>query len=153
LIGETDQPVHQTPRFCDIAASVSPRLDSGLVLGRFQPLHREHVRYLDAALERVEHLVIGITRPFGEVPEAGGASRNNTDANPLPYWLRERILLDWADRNRVASRVTVRPVPISDSGLRSVVAPGTTVLITEVEPWSLEKRSVIEEAGHRVIVL
>jgi FMN phosphatase YigB (HAD superfamily)/nicotinamide mononucleotide adenylyltransferase len=153
LIGETDRPVPQAPGFRDIAAAAPEREGSGLVLGRFQPLHREHVRYLDAALDRVEHLVVGVTHPFDAVPEAGGGPRNDPSANPLPFWLRERILLDWADRNRVASRVTVRPVPLTGESLRSVVAPGTVVLVTEVEPWSLEKRAVIESAGHRVVVL
>lgn len=153
LIGETDRPVYQALRFRDIAAPVPERLDSGLVLGRFQPLHKEHVRYIHAALDRVERVTVGITQPFNWFQEAGDGSRNDPHANPLPYWLRERMVLDWAERSGVDSRVSVRPVPLSDLGLRSVVTPGTPILITEVEPWSREKRGVIEAAGYSVVVL
>ncbi len=35
----------------------------GVIHGRFQILHNDHMRYLLAGKERCEHLVVGITNP------------------------------------------------------------------------------------------
>jgi FMN phosphatase YigB (HAD superfamily)/nicotinamide mononucleotide adenylyltransferase len=152
LIGPETPGVNGTDRFRDITAPVPERIDVGLVLGRFQPLHLEHVRYLEAALDHARHVCVGITHPFNLL-EAGGQTRNDARANPLPYWLRRQSVMDWAERSRVGSRISVIPVPLSDMGLRSVLDPESTVLLTDVEPWSQEKRALVEGVGHRVIVL
>ena len=66
----------------------------GVALGRFQPIHLGHVEYLQAARDRCEHLVIGITNPnlscLPECPE--DPSRTKVASNPFTYFERARLI-------------------------------------------------------------
>lgn len=63
----------------------------GVVIGRFQPFHNGHLRYLQEALKRCEHLYIGITTP-GKTPtqyEPDHPGRLGVVNNPFTY--KERV--------------------------------------------------------------
>lgn len=135
-----------------ILASKRKRIAHAVVLGRFQPFHSEHARYILAALEVADHITVGITHPYADIEEIGD-SRNNDGANPLPLWLRSEMILGWARNERVDTRTTVIPIPLSADGLKSAIRGDIPVLVTDVEPWSRKKISLIEAAGFTVNIL
>ncbi|WP_156371456.1 HAD hydrolase-like protein [Nocardia arizonensis] len=135
-----------------ILASKPERMPHAVVLGRFQPFHSEHARYVLAALEAADHVTVGITHPYAAIEEIGD-TRNSDGANPLPLWLRREIISGWARNERIDTRTTVIPIPLSSDGLKSTIRNDTVVLVTDVEPWSRKKISLIESAGFTVNIL
>lgn len=126
---------------------------NGLIVGRFQPFHSEHLRLAVAAAARVEHLWVGITRPFGKyIPEIGG-TRSTDGANPLPYWLRyqciETALTDDAGLPR--SGFSILPVPLVKEIIEQLVPRGTVFLTTIVEEWGVQKEELFREAGFETL--
>lgn len=153
LVGLSDSydgPQVQTTRH--LLLDTPHRVTRAVVLGRFQPFHLEHERYVLAALERADQVIVGITHPFESMPEPG-ETRNDDGANPLPLWLRVKLIENWAKRSGFAERLIVTPLPLSQDGLHSSVSPDVPFFITEVEPWNRRKREIIESAGFAVRVL
>lgn len=127
----------------------------GIIVGRFQPFHLEHLRFVIAAAKKVDHLWVGITRPFGNhLPEIGGA-RATDDANPLPYWLRfkcvESTLIH--DAKIPQDTFSILPAPLVPGIIEQLVPKGTIFLTTFVEEWSLFKEKLFINAGFKVIKL
>jgi hypothetical protein len=62
----------------------------GVIHGRFQVLHNDHLRYLLAGKARCEHLVVGITNPDPILSREDDADprRSTSMANPLTYFER-----------------------------------------------------------------
>jgi cytidyltransferase-like protein len=55
----------------------------GMVHGRFQPFHYEHLQYTPAALACCDHLIVGITHPDPalSITEASDPKRHHLAAN------------------------------------------------------------------------
>ena len=68
-------------------------VDLGVIHGRFQILHNDHLTYLLAGKQRCHHLVIGITNPdpVHTSEESADPDRGRPDANPLTYY--ERLVM------------------------------------------------------------
>jgi nicotinamide-nucleotide adenylyltransferase len=72
----------------------------GVIHGRFQMLHNDHLRYLLAGKARCEHLVVGITDPDPSLSKFDPADPNRSRplSNPLTYFERytmvKRALLE-----------------------------------------------------------
>jgi hypothetical protein len=64
--------------------------DTGVIHGRFQVLHNDHLKYLLAGKARCRHLVVGITNPdpFLTKEDAAEPRRSEPGANPLTYFER-----------------------------------------------------------------
>lgn len=93
----------------------------GLFIGRFQPFHNGHLTIVEAALEEVEELVIGI----------GSAERSFTKSDPLTsgerYGILREIMKDrsWNDR--------VMIVPIRDVNRYSIWVSHVASLCPEID--------------------
>jgi FMN phosphatase YigB (HAD superfamily)/nicotinamide mononucleotide adenylyltransferase len=125
-----------------------PRLlDLGVVLGRFQPFHVEHMRYIRVAAARAKRLIVGITRPYGAEVGEPGDERNADESNPVPLWLRRDFISAALNAAGLGQRVEVIPLPLSSDALRVALPPTVTVLTTAVEPWSIVKERTIREGG------
>ena len=119
------------------------RYENGLIAGRFQPFHLGHLRLAIAAAETVDHLWIGITRPFGSIlPEIGGL-RTSSDFNPLPYWLRFKCVESALvyDAKIPKEKFSILPLPLIQEVIGQLVPKGTAFLTNIVEEWSLEKEN------------
>ena len=87
----------------------------GMVHGRFQPFHSGHLHYTLEALNRSEHLIIGITNPDPSEmqSEAADTQRHTPEANPFTFFERQ-----WMIRAALVgvavelSRVSIVPFPI-----------------------------------------
>jgi nicotinamide-nucleotide adenylyltransferase len=66
----------------------------GVIHGRFQVLHNDHLVYLLAGKKRCKHLVIGITNPEPKLtaPDTADPQRSMAEANPFTYFERYRMV-------------------------------------------------------------
>ena len=66
----------------------------GVIHGRFQVLHNDHVKYLLAGKKRCQHLVVGITNPDPSMTrdDRSDSHRSSLQANPLTYYERYRLV-------------------------------------------------------------
>ena len=57
----------------------------GVIHGRFQLLHNDHMKYLLAGKERCEHLIIGICNPEQDLTKytSNNPHRSKRSSNPL----------------------------------------------------------------------
>ena len=127
--------------------------ENGIIVGRFQPFHLEHLRFAVAAASRVSHLWVGITRPFGSYIQEAGGARTTASANPLPYWLRfkcvETALLHDAGIPR--DKFSILPAPLAPEILEQLVPKGAIFLTTIVNEWSLQKEELFLKAGFKAL--
>jgi bifunctional ADP-heptose synthase (sugar kinase/adenylyltransferase) len=67
----------------------------GVIHGRFQVLHNDHLEYLMAGKARCAHLVVGITNPDPILSREDQADpvRSTLSANPLTYFERYQMVV------------------------------------------------------------
>jgi nicotinamide mononucleotide adenylyltransferase len=135
---------------------VSADIGVGMVHGRFQPLHGEHLEYIVAASARCRELVVGITNPDARssLPEAADPERHLPEANPFTYYER-LVMVEAALAAALPERSTrIVPFPIEDPALwRSYVPHGAVHLLRVLSPWGREKAQRLRAAGHHVTIL
>jgi nicotinamide mononucleotide adenylyltransferase len=134
------------------------KLPVGSVHGRFQPLHNEHLEYIEAALSRVEFLHVGITQyQRGDLREVEGASEHRSDlsSNPFSYYERaELVCLTMQALGISEYRFRVAPFPIEQpSQLADFLPLDIPVLTTRVDQWNDRKIDLLTAAGYEVEVL
>ncbi len=87
--------------------------DNGLVLGRFQGLHKGHQALIDTALKNCRKVLVFV----------GSSNKSGTVRNPFTYELRESMI-----RELYGDRITIAPLP--DIGVGDVSAWGDYLLKT-----------------------
>ena len=126
----------------------------GIIHGRFQPFHNEHLAYLRLAAARSEELVVGITNPEPDAAlrEETDASRHRLEENPYEYW--QRLLMIEAVLNSEGLEGRVVPFPISEPAkLRHYVPAGGVHYLRVFDAWGEEKVRRLQSLGHDVVVL
>lgn len=129
----------------------------GVIHGRFQVLHLDHLRYLLAAKERCDHLVVGITNPDPTLSrdEATDHGRNEPLANPLTYFERHALVraalreagVPWED-------FSIVPLPINFPELYQYYVPKDAVyFLTIYDDWGRAKRERFKRLGLAIEVL
>ena len=92
------------------------KYDLGVIHGRFQVLHNDHIKYLLAGKQLCEHLVIGITNPDPSLTRDSEANphRSTPIANPLTYYERY-IMVEAAllEQGLISSEFSIVPFPIN----------------------------------------
>jgi nicotinamide mononucleotide adenylyltransferase len=68
--------------------------ETGVVHGRFQVVHNDHMKYILAAKERCKYLIVGITNPDPTLTKRDEAdpARSAPEANLLTYLERQEML-------------------------------------------------------------
>ena len=68
--------------------------ETGVVHGRFQILHNDHIKYLMAGKSKCRHLIVGITNPDPTLTRKDTAdpARSLSDANPFTYYERYQMV-------------------------------------------------------------
>lgn len=131
----------------------------GVALGRFQPIHLGHVEYLQAARDRCEHLVIGITNPnlscLPECPE--DPSRTKVASNPFTYFERARLIeLTAAEYRWTSMPLSIVPADLDQLSFLTQCMPPlseTTIYTTIYDEWGIKKTSILRDAGFETEVL
>ena len=125
---------------------------NAVVHGRFQPPHNGHIRYILSALDRSEHLYIGICTPKICTEEE---SRQNgypcTQAlNPFSHAERaDMIRLSLEAAGISSNRYTVIPFPSDYTHLSSCIPNDTVFLMSVTAGSDNGKISHIESLGYK----
>jgi nicotinamide mononucleotide adenylyltransferase len=131
--------------------------DTGVVHGRFQLFHLDHLKYVLAAKERCRHLVVGITNPDPTLTkfDAADPHRSSELDNPLTFYeryvmLRETLLeagLDFRGFSLV-------PLPINFPELYRYYVPlDATFYLTIYDEWGERKLAMFTSLGLQVDIL
>ncbi len=133
------------------------RYKTGVVHGRFQGFHLDHLKYVMAAAERCEHLVVGITNPDPLLTKDDPADpgRSAPDANPFTYFERYHMVRNNLLHLEIApERFSIVPFPINRPELWHYYVPRDAVFfLTIYDEWGRKKRLMLEERGLKVEVL
>ncbi len=129
----------------------------GVVHGRFQIYHLDHLKYVMAAKKRCGHLVIGITNPDPTLtePDAADPYRSSPEANPLTYFERYRIIRAvMVETGLDDAEFSIVPFPINFPELYRYYLPlDATFYLTIYDDWGRKKLSMFESLGLNVEVL
>ena len=117
--------------------------DIGVIHGRFQVLHNDHLKYLMAGRKLCRHLVVGITNPDPVLTSSVDVdtNRSNAMANPLTYFERlimvREVLLEAGLSHE---EMTVTPFPITMPELYKYYLPMDAVYFLSIyDGWGQKK--------------
>lgn len=132
-------------------------IETGVIHGRFQVLHNDHMKYLLAGKERCRHLVVGITNPDSTLTKDDPAdmARSSPKANPLNYFERYTMIRAALREQGVAlTDFSIVPFPINFPELyRHYLPMDATFFLTIYDAWGERKLEQFQELGLRVEVL
>ncbi len=131
--------------------------DLGVIHGRFQVFHNDHLKYLLSGKERCRHLVVGITNAEADMiqEEAADPQRSTPLANPLTYFERYQ-LVRWAllEANVSHRDFSIVPFPISQPDRYHYYVPMDAVFFLSIyDDWGRRKREYFESLGVKTIIL
>ncbi len=131
--------------------------DTGVIHGRFQVLHNDHLKYLLAGKARCNKLVVGITNPDPWLTKTESADPKRSDplANPLTYYERhamvEAALLEAGIRRH---DFTIVPFPINLPDRYAYYVPMDAVFfLTIYDDWGRRKLQYFKNMGMTTFVL
>ncbi len=129
----------------------------GVIHGRFQVPHNDHLRYLLAGKALCEHLVVGITNPDPTLTrdEDVDAHRSQRMANPLTYWERRVLIRRILEASGVAyNAVSVTPMPITHPELLANYVPMDAMFFLSIfDDWGRRKLARLQGLGLQTHVL
>lgn len=134
-----------------------PDSETGVIHGRFQVLHNDHLVYLMAGLALCRHLVVGITNPdpFLTRDDNADRKRSSPSANPLTYFERYvtvRAVL--AEAGVESSRFSIVPFPINIPELYRYYVPLDALFFLSIyDEWGKRKLELFSGLGLRTHVL
>ena len=132
-------------------------IETGVIHGRFQVLHNDHLKYLIAGKERCEHLIIGITNPDPTLTREDPADIQRSDplANPLTYFERYTMVCRAMVDNAVSYiDFSVVPFPINLPELYKYYVPlDATYFLTIYDEWGRRKLKQFQDLGLKTEVL
>lgn len=130
---------------------------TGVIHGRFQILHNDHLKYLLAGKERCEHLVVGITNPDPSLTkdDAADSTRSDRAANPFTYFERfQMVSAALVESGLRREEFSVVPFPINFPHLYGYYLPLDAVFyLTIYDQWGEKKLALFEDAGLRTEIL
>ena len=123
----------------------------GVVHGRFQLLHNDHIRYIMAGREKCEHLVIGICNPDVNLTKYSETNphRSTQVANPFTYYDRYQMIKGTLMHIGVkAEEFDIVPFPINYPEFIFNYAPANAkYYMTIYDAWGYEKKEKLETIG------
>ena len=131
--------------------------ETGVIHGRFQVLHNDHLTDLLAGKERCGHLVVGVTNPDPTLTREDPADphRSLPGSNPMTYY--ERYVMVKAALIEAGLRFdefSVVPFPINLPHLYRYYVPlDATFFLTIYDSWGERKQEHFQSLGLRTHVL
>lgn len=121
----------------------------GVIHGRFQVLHNDHMKYLLAGKEKCEHLIIGICNPEVELTKYTEANphRSKKSANPLSYFERmECIKYSMIEAGIRQDEFDIVPFPIDfPDKISNYVPLNAKYYMTIYDKWGEEKLKILQD--------
>jgi len=131
--------------------------DLGVIHGRFQVLHNDHIKYLMAGKDLCKYLVVGITNPDPSLTRDSNANphRSTSLANPLTYyeryWMIKAALLE---QGLSLSEFSIVPLPINVPELIKYYVPLDAIFfLTIYDEWGQQKKKYFQDLGLKIHVL
>ena len=121
------------------------KYEIGVIHGRFQILHNDHIKYLMAGKDLCKYLVVGITNPDPLLTRDSDANphRSKPLANPLTYF--ERYLMTQAallEQGLSLTEFSIVPFPINVPELIKYYVPLDAIFfLTIYDDWGRQKKS------------
>lgn len=129
----------------------------GVIHGRFQILHLDHMKYLLEGKKRCDYLLIGISNPDMTTIKyvCADPHRSESLANPLTYYERFWMIRGAMLESGVSAKdFDIIPFPINRAELLGNYAPkDATYYMTIYDAWGLEKKRLLEDMGCAVDVM
>jgi len=132
-------------------------IDMGVIHGRFQVLHLDHLKYLLAGKALCRHLVVAVTNPDPTLVKDDETDPQRSDplANPLTYFERYvlvRAVL--AEAGIPLEEFSVVPLPINFPELYRYYVPLEAVFfLTIYDDWGRRKLSQFQGLGLKTRIL
>ncbi len=131
--------------------------DVGVIHGRFQVLHNDHLKYLLAGKAMCRHLVIGITNPDPVLTNCVEVDlkRSETLANPMTYYERLVMVREvMAEAGLTREELTITPLPITRPELYKYYVPMDALFMLSIyDDWGRQKLSQFRKMGLKTHVL
>jgi len=131
--------------------------ETGVIHGRFQVLHNDHITYILTGKKRCIHLVVGITNPDPSVTkeDAADPQRSLSINNPLTYFERYTMVkAALLEAGLTAQDFSIVPFPINVPELYEYYVPlSGTFYLTIYDEWGKRKRKQFEALGLKTEVL
>ena len=132
-------------------------IEVGVIHGRFQILHHDHLKYLLAGKKQCRALVVGITNPDPMLTrkEDSAPERDLPVSNPLTFYERQFLVRTVLQENGVRSNeFSVVPLPINFPELYQYYVPmEATFFLTIYDDWGKKKQDYFESMGLKTHVL
>lgn len=129
----------------------------GVIHGRFQVLHNDHLRYLLAGKSLCRQLIVGITSPdpVRTKKETAAPGRESALANPLTYYERYQLVTTaLREHGLLPDEFAVVPFPINFPELYQFYVPlNAMFFLTIYDDWGRKKRDYFKSLGLDVHVL
>lgn len=133
------------------------RAKTGVIHGRFQILHHDHLKYLLAGKQRCEHLIVDIANPDPTLTRQEAADRHRASlaANPLTYYERYRMVREaLVEAGLDLRQFSIVPFPINFPELLKYYVPmDATFFLTIYDEWGEKKLIRFKELGLTTEVL
>ena len=132
-------------------------LETGVIHGRFQVLHNDHLKYLLAGKAMCRHLVVGITNPDPVLTNSVDVDplRSDPFSNPLSYYERlvlvREVLLE---AGLGLDEMSITPLPVTRPELfRHYVPMDALFLLSIYDDWGRQKLEQFSSLGLNTHVL
>jgi len=129
----------------------------GVIHGRFQVLHNDHLRYLIAGKKLCAHLVIGITNPDPSLSRSDETDphRSLEKENPLTYYERQIMVKEClVEAGLSPDEFTIVPLPINLPELCRYYVPMDAVFfLTIYDDWGRKKLENFKDLGLKTHIL
>ncbi|MFH1217297.1 MAG: nicotinate-nucleotide adenylyltransferase [Pseudomonadota bacterium] len=122
----------------------------GVIHGRFQLLHNDHLKYLLAGKERCDHLVIGITNPDPTLThdDTADPGRSSRTSNPFTYYERYCMVRAAMAEQGALEEISIVPFPINFPDLYRYYVPLDAVFfLTIYDDWGEKKLRMFQQLG------
>lgn len=136
---------------------LTPANETGVIHGRFQVVHNDHLKYLMAGKKLCRHLVVGITNPDPMLTREESADPKRSDplANPLTYYERYILIRSvLAESGLKPQQFSVVPLPINLPELYKYYVPMDAVFFLSIyDEWGRRKLGYFQSMGLKTHVL
>jgi len=134
-----------------------PIYNKGVIHGRFQILHNDHIKYLMAGKKLCKHLIVGITNPDPSLTKHHDSNphRGTPIANPLSYYERY-VMVETAllEQGLNFMEFSVVPFPINVPELIKYYVPVDEIFfLTIYDDWGRQKKQFFETLGLKIHIL
>jgi nicotinamide mononucleotide adenylyltransferase len=138
-------------------ADKTPKYDVGVIHGRFQVFHNDHLNYLLSGKQLCRHMVVGITNPDPSLVrrETADPNRSRLTTNPLTYYERYILIHSAMKENNISLReISVVPLPINRPELYKYYVPLDAVFFLSIyDDWGKRKLSYFESMGLKTHII